>query len=124
MRYRPAGAASPRHWIARREGEPVGYALTVFEPSALVLKELIVADSARETAEALLAAIRRDGEALGATQLIGWWPPFAWSRFLVEARVHPRPRTRELALLASFDPALDPEQLAAWGDVFWATDHF
>ncbi len=120
----PAGAMSPRHWIARRGEESVGYALTVFEPPALVLKELIVADGIREIADALLAAIRQDGEELGAVQLVGWWPPLAWSRFLLGAGIHPRPRTRELTMLASFDPALDVEQLATWGDLFWATDHF
>jgi len=102
----------------------VGYALTVFEPPALVLKELIVADGDQEIADALLAAIQRDGERLGAVRLVGWWPPLAWSRFLLSAGLHPRPRTRELTMIASFDPALDVQQLAACGDLFWATDHF
>jgi len=120
----PAGSTSPRHWIARRRRESVGYALTVFEPPALVLKELIVADGDQEIADALLAAIQRDGERLGAVRLVGWWPPLAWSRFLLSAGLHPRPRTRELTMIASFDPALDVQQLAACGDLFWATDHF
>ncbi|MCS6816286.1 MAG: GNAT family N-acetyltransferase [Blastocatellia bacterium] len=124
MRHLPAGMKSPRHWIARREGESVGYALTVVEPPTLVLKELIVADEAQETAEALLAAIRRDGEALGAAQLIGWWPPLAWSRFLVSEHIRPRPRVRELTMMASLDPTFDVERLTAWGDLFWGTDHF
>lgn len=120
----PEGVRSSRHWIARREGESVGYVLTVFEPPALVLKELIIADGTQETAEALLAAIRWDGEALGAVQLVGWWPPLAWSRFLLSEHIRPRSRTRELAMIAPFDPTLDVEQLAVWGDLFWATDHF
>jgi len=120
----PQGAWSPRHWIARREGRSVGYALTAIAPPAVVLTELIIADGAPETAAALLATIRRDGEARGITQLIGWWPPHAWSRFLPGDGVGLRPRMRELTMIAPLDPAFDVGLLAAWGDLFWATDHF
>jgi L-amino acid N-acyltransferase YncA len=120
----PAGGKLPCHRIARRAGKSVGYALAVFDPPALVLQELIVADGRPETARALLEAIREDGEVLGGTQLSGWWPPVGWSRFLPREVFHPRPRDRELTMIASFDPALDVGALAACGDLFWATDHF
>ncbi len=121
---RSAGGKRPCHRIARRAGRSVGYALVVCEPPALILQELIVADGRPETAWALLGAIREAGEAFGGTQLSGWWPPQGWSRFLPHEVFHPRPRGRELTMIASFDPALDVGALAACGDLFWATDHF
>ncbi len=120
----PGGVKSPRHWIARCGREGLGYALVLFDPPALVLKELIIADGYSDAARALLGALRKDGALLGATQLTGWWPPHRWSLVLPEEYIRPRPRMREVAMLASFDPALDVDILAACGDLFWATDHF
>lgn len=124
VRRLPGGVKSPRHWIVRCERESLGYALVLFDPPALILTELIVADGYPDAARALLGALRRDGALLGATHLTGWWPPHRWSPVLPEEYIRPRPRTREVAMLASFDPALDADILAAYGDLFWATDHF
>ena len=115
----PEGRTSPCHWIIRCGRESVGYALVVSDPPALVLKELIIVEGYPDAAPALWDALRREG-----TLLTGWWPPHRWSHLLPREHTHLRPRRREVAMLASLDPELDVNTLAACGDLFWATDHF
>lgn len=120
----PGRSKAFRPWIVWREGKSVGYALVLLDSPKVILLEWILGDRSAETAQTLLAAIRREGEALGGESLVGWWPPHPWSEFLPNSCHPPRPRTQEVAMLAPLSPGLDPRALAAWGDLFWKTDHF